>query len=37
VTTRIGPEFGSMTRQKIWKNPAPSIVAAFTSSVGKAA
>jgi hypothetical protein len=37
VTTRIGPEFGSMMRQKILKKPAPSMVAALTSSVGNAA
>lgn len=36
-TTMIGPEDGSMMRQKIWKKTAPSIWAARTSSVGKAA
>src|SRR3954469_10985178 len=37
VTTRIGSEFGSMTRQKMVKKPAPSILAALTRSVGNAA
>ena len=36
-TTMIGPEDGSRMRQKMVKNPAPSICAARTSSVGKAA
>ncbi|MNY82051.1 hypothetical protein D3C86_2239450 [compost metagenome] len=35
-TTMIGPDDGSMIRQKIWKKLAPSIWAARTSSVGKA-
>ena len=33
-TTAIGPEEGSMIRRKMVKNPAPSIIAARTSSVG---
>ena len=33
-TTAIGPEDGSMMRQKMVKKPAPSICAARTSSVG---
>ena len=37
VTTMMGPELGNKTRQKIRKKPAPSICAAFTISVGKAA
>jgi len=37
VTTMIGPETGSMMRQKMRKKPAPSIMAARTSSVGKEA
>ena len=37
LTTIIGPELGSKTRQKILKKPAPSICAAFIISVGNAA
>ena len=33
-TTAIGPELGSMIRRKMVKKPAPSIIAARTSSVG---
>ena len=36
-TTAIGPDDGKRIRQKIWKNPAPSIWAARTSSVGNTA
>ena len=34
VTTIIGAEIGSNILKNILKNPAPSIRAAFTSSVG---
>ncbi|MNY83407.1 hypothetical protein D3C86_2261540 [compost metagenome] len=37
VTTAIGPDTGSMMRQKMRKKPAPSIIAARTSSVGNEA
>jgi nucleoside recognition membrane protein YjiH len=30
----MGAEFGSEMRRKIWKKPAPSIIAALASSVG---
>jgi hypothetical protein len=36
VTTMIGPELGSRMRQKMRKKPAPSIMAARTSSFGNA-
>src|SRR5438445_5071004 len=36
ATMMIGPELGSSTRLKIEKKRAPSIMAAFTSSSGKA-
>jgi hypothetical protein len=31
---KMGAEFGSRMRRKIWKKLAPSICAALTSSVG---
>ena len=37
VTTMIGPDDGRRIRRNIRKKPAPSIWAARTSSVGKAA
>jgi hypothetical protein len=33
---KIGVEFGSRMRRKIWKKLAPSIIAALISSVGNA-
>ena len=33
-TTAMGPDDGNMMRRKMVKNPAPSIIAARTSSVG---
>ncbi len=35
VTTVIGVDSGSTMRQKIRQNPAPSSIAAFTSSSGR--
>jgi hypothetical protein len=34
LTTAMGPLTGKRMRQKMRKNPAPSIIAARTSSVG---